>query len=73
MSQSKALRFVRLASKNQDQRELCYQSKSKSELLKVLGFTETEFENAINMKLVSCRTHEDAAIIQELRFWFAML
>lgn len=73
MSQSKAIRFVKLASKYEDQREICYKSESKGELLKLLDFTEPEFENAINMHLVRCQTHEDAAVFQELRTWFALL
>jgi hypothetical protein len=73
MSLSKAIKFVRLAAAEEKHREICYKIQSKNDLLAILGFSEEEFDNAINMRLVQCFTHEDAAAIQELRFWFSML
>lgn len=73
MSLHNALRFVKLAEQSEEERARCYSVESRQELLELLGFSEEEFDNAVNMRLVQCREHEDAMAIQELRFWFALL
>lgn len=45
----------------------------KSKLLSGHDFTETEFEDAINMLLVKCQSYEEVGVIQQVKFWFAFL
>jgi hypothetical protein len=72
MSLSKAVWFVNNAS-DRSLRQKCYLSTSRVELLQALGFTEYEFEDAINMKLVKCQTYEEADRVQQLKMWFSIL
>ncbi len=72
MSLSKAIWFVNNAS-DKALRQKCYTSNSRPELLQSLGFTDFEFEDAINMKLVKCQTYEEADKVQQLKMWFSIL
>lgn len=73
MALGKAMAFVKQVGDNNELRASCYKSESKAELLKVLGFDETEFEDAINMQLVKCQTYEEAEHIQQIKMWFLLL
>ena len=73
MALSKAIDFVNRVGKDRELRKLCNRSSSREELLRLTGFDEDEFENAINMQLVKCQTYEEAAIVHEIRLWFSLL
>lgn len=73
MALGKAIKFVKQVGFDRQLRTSCYQSNSKIDLLKKLGFDEVEFEDAINMQLVKCQTHEQAEHFQQLRTWFTLL
>ena len=72
MALSKALDFVKAATISEELRTVCSAS-SKEKLLQQLNFTEVEFEDAINMGLVSCQSYEDAEVYQQLRIWFLLI
>jgi len=73
MAISKAIKFLNDFSLNATFREKCYLVESKDLLLKERDFTEFEFEDALNMKLVKCYTAEDAEQIYQVKQWFKML
>jgi hypothetical protein len=72
MALGKAIKFVKHVGLDNELRKSCYKSKSKAELLKTLDFDETEFEDAINMQLVKCQTHEQAEHFQQIKMWFLL-
>jgi hypothetical protein len=73
MSLNKALTFVKEVGRDEEMRNSCYSFSHKNDLLNHLGFTEAEFEDAINMNLVNCQTHAKVEKFQQLKMWFAML
>lgn len=73
MSLSKAITFLKEVRFNETFREKCNLTESKSELLEAEGFNEEEFEDALNMELVKCKSYEEAEHYQQLRWWFALL
>ena len=46
---------------------------TKNELLSIHRFNEHEFNDALNMRLVKCQTHEEAEEIQEVKLWFMIM
>lgn len=73
MALGKAIRFVKDASVDKELRRRCVGFDTKGELLDFFKFDELEFDDAINMQLVKCKTYEEAETFQQLRMWFAML
>ena len=73
MAISNAIKFVKQVQEDKDLRDICNSSSSKLELLKDLGFSEYDFENAINMELFKCQSYESADQIQQIKFWFSLL
>ena len=73
MSLGRAINFVKHASYDKELRMECYKYDSKDELYTKLGFNSTEFEDAINMRLVNCHSDEEAETVLEIKLWFAML
>ncbi len=73
MAIGKAIKFIKQAGYDKQLRKTCYQSKSKEDLLQKLGFDMGEFDDAINMQLVKCQTHEQAEHVQQLKMWFSLL
>lgn len=72
MSLSKAIRFVKIASMNKELRSACCKT-SKEKLFNQLNFNEIEFEDAVNMQLVKCKSYEQAEMYQQLRIWFLLM
>ena len=73
MSIGKAIRFVKDASVDKDLRKSCVGFKTKDELFSFFKFDALDFDDAINMQLVKCKTYEEAETFQQLRLWFSML
>nr|WP_320023297.1 hypothetical protein [uncultured Draconibacterium sp.] len=73
MAIDKAIKFVKRATSESDFRKACYRAPSRESLLKEKGFTEVEFDDAINMQLVKCQTYEQAEVFQQIRMWFLSL
>lgn len=73
MALGKAIKFVNEVVKNSELRSVCNKSNSKQELLKELDFDETEFDDAINMRLVKCQSYEEAEVFQQIKMWFLIL
>ncbi len=73
MALSKAIDFVNRVGEDMELRKLCNKSSSREELLRLTGFDDDEFDNAINMRLVKCQSYEEAAQFQEMRLWFSLL
>lgn len=73
MSLAKAILFLKEVRYNPEFRDECTKIEAKSDLIEREGFTETEFEDALNMELVKCQTHDEAEHYQQLRWWFALL
>lgn len=73
MAIAKALEFVDLAIFDEKLRELCNSGLPRKELLEILQFNQTEFEDAINMNLVKCQTYDEAEKYQQLKMWFEIL
>lgn len=72
MALGKSIQFIQKFIRDNDFRDQCNKS-SKEDLLRILDFTEPEFEDAINMQLVKCQTWEEANRIQQVKLWFAFL
>jgi len=73
MSMSKALTFFKKVKNDSDFRKSCYHYDSKQVLLKEEGFTEVEFDDAVNMNLVKCQTYEEADEVKHVKEWFSIL
>ena len=73
MAIDKAITFVKRVTSESDFRKACYRAPSRESLLKEKGFTEVEFDDAINMQLVKCQTYEQAEVFQQIRMWFLSL
>lgn len=73
MALGRAMQFVKNASRDRDLRKTCVGFETKDELFSFFKFDEMEFDDAINMQLVKCKTYEEAEAYQQLRLWFAML
>lgn len=73
MAIDKAITFVKKATNDKEFRSECYKSDSKNELMKLLGFDEFEFEDAVNMQLVKCQSYEEAEVYQQIKMWFSIL
>ena len=73
MALSKAIEFLTDAIASKDLRDKCAEFKTRKELLKWLDFNDVEFDDAINMRLVKCRSADDAEFYQQLRMWFNLL
>ena len=73
MSLSKAITFLKQVVNDSDARKQCIHFDTKSELLSSFGFSELDFDDAINMQLVKCQSYEQAETYQQLRLWFTML
>ena len=73
MALGKAIKFVKEVGFDKNLRRSCYDFKSKAELLKEFDFDTAEFEDAINMQLVQCQTHEQAEHYQQIKMWFLIL
>lgn len=72
MALSKAIAFVKAASISEELRTVCANF-SKENLLLQLNFKEEEFEDAINMELVKCKSYEQAEVYQQIRIWFLLI
>lgn len=75
MSLQNALIFIRNVGINAPLRKACYKCRTKSDLLKLLhnegiGFTENEFEEAVNVSLVKCQTYDEADEVKQTELWF---
>ena len=73
MAIDKAIKFVKRATTESDFRKVCYKVPSKEKLMQKIGFTEVEFDDAVNMQLVKCQSYEQAEVFQQIRMWFASL
>lgn len=73
MAIGKAMRFVKDARDDSEFRKRCLQYDTKDEMLAVFKFSAVDFDDAINMELVKCKTYEAAEVYQQLRLWFSML
>ena len=73
MAIDKAIKFVKKATTECDFRKACYKAPSKENLMQEIGFTDIEFDDAVNMQLVKCQTYEQAEVYQQIRMWFASL
>lgn len=73
MALGKALTFVKQVGTDTALRKKCIRSNSRQELFDMLGFDETEFEDAVNMSLVKCQSYEAADHIQQIKMWFSLL
>ncbi|MDX8338734.1 hypothetical protein SLH46_06050 [Draconibacterium sp. IB214405] len=73
MAIDKAITFVKKATTESEFRKACYKVPSKESLMQQIGFTDVEFDDAINMQLVKCQTYEQAEVYQQIRMWFASL
>lgn len=73
MAIDKAITFVKKAISDKKFRTDCYKSNSKNELMKLFGFDEFEFEDAVNMQLVKCQSYEEAEAYQQIKMWFSIL
>lgn len=73
MAIDRAITFVKRATTESDFRKACYKSPSREKLLQEKGFTELEFDDAINMQLVKCQSYEQAEVYQQIRMWFLSL
>jgi hypothetical protein len=72
MAIDKAIIFVKRATTENGYRKECYKI-SKQDLMQNLGFDEFEFDDAVNMQLVKCQSHEQAEVFQQIRMWFSVL
>ena len=75
MSLQNAIVFIRNVNTNKSLRKACYSCKTKEELFELLhnegiGFTQFEFEEAINVSLVKCQTYEEADEVKQAELWF---
>ncbi|MFB6317240.1 hypothetical protein [Saccharicrinis sp. FJH54] len=73
MALSKAIKFLGDAISSSELRDKCAGFKTRKELLKWLDFNDLEFEDAVNMQLVKCRSADDAEYYHQLRMWFKLL
>lgn len=73
MALGKAMRFVKDATRDSEFRKSCISFDSKDDLFTHFKFDALEFDDAINMELVKCKTYEQAETYQQLRLWFSML
>lgn len=73
MSIGKALTFFKRIKTDSEFRKSCYKAESKQALLEAEGFTEYEFEDAVNMNLVKCQDYDEADQVKQLQQWFALL
>ncbi|WP_297091633.1 hypothetical protein [uncultured Draconibacterium sp.] len=73
MAIDKAIKFVKRATTEREFRKACYKSPSKEHLMQEIGFSEPEFDDALNMQLVKCQTYEQAEVYQQIRMWFLSL
>ncbi|MFB6343027.1 hypothetical protein ACE1ET_14965 [Saccharicrinis sp. FJH62] len=73
MALSKAIQFLGDAISSKELRDKCAEFKTRREMLKWLDFNDVEFEDAINMQLVKCRSADDAEFFHQLRMWFKLL
>ena len=73
MALSKAITFVRTIGSDSELRNKCNTFRSKQDMLNELGFDDIEFDDALNMQLVKCRTYEEAEEFQQLKMWFMLL
>jgi hypothetical protein len=72
MALGKSINFIKAFMYDKEFRKECNKIQ-KAELLNTFDFTEDEFEDAITMQLVKCQTYEDADLVQQVKFWFALL
>lgn len=54
-------------------RDKCATFETRKELLTWLDFNDLEFDDAINMQLVKCRSADQAEFYHQLRMWFQFL
>lgn len=73
MALSNAIRFVKNATKDKEFRMRCAGFETRDEMLSHFKLDSVEFDDAINMQLVKCKTYEEAETFQQLRMWFSML
>lgn len=73
MALNKAIEFLGEAIVSKDLRDKCAEFTTRKELLKWLGFNDIEFDDAVNMQLVKCRSADDAEFYYQLRMWFQLL
>lgn len=74
MALSKAIDFVKCFSSDPDFSVSCNKNyKNKEALLSAFDFTEGELDDAVNMHLVKCQTHEQAETFLQMRFWYLLL
>mgnify|MGYP007068286160 CR=1 FL=1 len=72
MALGKSISFIRDFIGDRELRRECNRY-SKEELFAKFDFNQIEFEDAINMQLVKCQSHEEAERIHQIKFWFDVL
>jgi len=77
MSIQNAITFIANVDKNADLRKACYSCKTKDNLLDMLkdqsmGFTQDEFDEAVNVMLFKCQSYEEADCIKQTEVWFSL-
>lgn len=72
MALKNAISFLHRFVEDGEFRYSCHEL-SKKELLNIHNFDEQEFDDALNMQLVQCQTHEEADVIQEVKLWFMIM
>jgi N-acetylglutamate synthase-like GNAT family acetyltransferase len=68
-----AIDFLKQIGYDSKLRTACYETKTKQELFRQMGFNEIEFDDAINMQLVKCQTYDEAEEFQQIKMWFLTL
>lgn len=78
MSIQHAITFMSTAQTDAAFRKACYCCRTQTELFeflktKDLGFTEFEFEEAVNHLLLQCATESQAYSVHEMESWFKLV
>jgi len=72
MALGKAIDFVKRVGFDRELKTACDKCVSRVDMLSKLDFNEVEFEDAVNMQLVKCQTHEQAEVFQQIKLWFLL-
>lgn len=73
MALGNALHFVKQFTSDERFRKQCNRYNSKNELFQVHNFNEYEFEDAINMQLLKCNSHNQALYFLQVRMWISYI
>jgi hypothetical protein len=76
MSINNATKFIREVNINADFRKSCNKLGTKEAIHSMLkeqkaDFSETDFEEAINMLLFKCQTYEQADTVKQIEWWYS--